>query len=1119
MPFTHLHVHSAFSLLEGVPPPGALAARAAQFRMPALALTDHQSLAGAVPFYQACQAAGVQPILGLELDTTDGDQLVLLARDRTGYRSLCRLASAVGLLPRPDGSKPACPPEILRAETAGLIALSGGPRSLLPRLVSAGRLHRASRLIGTYSALFGPDQFFVELVIHDEADAATVDELARLAEELGVPAVATNDTLGLLPEDHATATLLGAIRTRTTLAAPHPAKTAHPERYLKAPAQMERLFAAYPQALANTRFIARRCDLTLPLGGPRFPGITLKTGDTAFSQLYKFAFAGATRLYRPLTAAVTARLQQELEVISELGFAPYFLIVCELVRWCRRQDIPVLGRGSAADSLVAYVLGITAVDPLAHGLYFERFLNADRAEPPDIDLDLCWRRRDEVLTYVYETYGHEQVALIGTHVTFRLRGAWRDVARAHGRTDDEVRALVNRPAGYSRPEAEAEGPPALNGAGDEDPSDDDAMETPADPGWGLLYPPLAEAGLAEDDGESLPPLDATLLAAGAALEGHPRHFGIHCGGIVVAPFPLTNEVPLVRAANGRAITQYEMDAIAALGLVKIDLLGSRALSAMNAAAARVRLHGTPLELDRIPFDDPATFELLRAGATLGCFQLESPGVRALLRALQPRAFEAVIAALALFRPGPLQGGLKDQFIARLREGRPPPPLHPRLAGVLAETHGVILYQEQFLQLVHEVAGFSLGEAERLRSLLNHRPPPETVAELRAGFVAGAIANDLPQAVGEQIWEVLCAFVGFGFCKGHAASYAVVAYRMAYCKAHHPAEFLAAVLDNQAGFYPAQVYIEEARRLRIQVLGPDINRSAAGTTARERALRLGLQAVRGLRRDSVQAILTARRAGGTFVSLRDLLTRVPLSAAEIATLIEVGALDRESQDRSRPELLWQARLWRPRLERERARGSGPQAALPLLEALPDLPPDMPALRPYSRSEILGLEQRGLGVTVLANPLEPYMPLLARYGALPADTLEAHGGESVVVGGLPVAVRRHGLAGGGWMLFLTLQDAAGLVEVVVPGPGYAAAVAALAHGGPLLVRGLVEVAPQGGAVVRAIKVRALMGAADRAREAPSAPTAPAASAVLAASSEPAAPPNPQPAPVAVPAAGEG
>jgi DNA polymerase-3 subunit alpha len=423
-------------------------------------------------------------------------------------------------------------------------------------------------------------------------------------------------------------------------------------------------------------------------------------------------------------------------------------------------------------------------------------------------------------------------------------------------------------------------------------------------------------------------------------------------------------------------------------------------------------------------------------------------------------------------------GLKDACVSRIRAGGQPDYTHPAMERVLAETHGVILYQEQFLRLVHELAGFSLAGAESLRKALARNPGPDERAALRARFVAGAIGNDIAQPVAEQLWETLVGYTGFGFCKGHAAAYATVAYRTAYCKAHYPAELLAAMLSNQAGFYPAQVYIEEARRLGIRLRPPDINRSALGTRARGGTIQLGLGAVRGLRRATLAALLATRREGGPFRSLRELLGRVSLSKGEVTALIEVGALDRVAGGRSRPELLWQARLWAPAVARAQAATQpNGQGELPLPEALPDLPATMPALRPYSLAERLGLEGRTLGVTLSANPLLPYRALLARQGAVPAPDVAAHAGESVVVGGVPVAMRRHALRPGVWIGFLTLQDLRDLIEVVLEGDALEGALPALAAGGPVLVRGVVERANHGAATVRATKVRALRWPADK------------------------------------------
>lgn len=1075
MSFVHLHVRSHFSRLGGAASPDALVARASSCKMPALALTDLQTLAGTVPFYQACRAAGIRPIIGMEVEAETGDGLVLLARDSSGYRSLCRIASALGLARR----RTPCTLDLLRAEREGLIALAGGRRGRIAEYVRAGDAARAAHLIGVYATLFGGDNFFLELVRCVPADDGLVSELARLAGRLGVPTVATNDALCSVPEEAQTVSLLDAIRTGTTLAAHHPGKAEHVgERYLKTARQMSDAIADYPEALAATGFIARRCELELPLGALRFPVVGLPLGETAFSLLWKLCFAGAMRRYSPLTEEVTARLQYELQTIGSLGFAPYFLIVADIVRWARKQAIPIWGRGSAADSLVAYLLEITQVDPLRHGLYFERFLHAERdpADPPDIDLDISWTGRDAVLNYVYRKYGADNVAMIGTHICFGLRSAWRDVAKAHGLAPEEIAALAGRPWGYDLSEATDEGsaPGAERSA---------VPRGAADDAWGELYPPTAETcmGAAPDPPHGQPTLDPAVLAGCEALDGRPRDIGIHCGGIVISPFPLTDEVPLQLAAKGIAVTSYDMHAIADLGLIKIDLLGSRALAALAATVARVRSDGEPLDLEAIPPDDPATLAMLAAGATLGVFQLESPGMRALLQIMRPRSLSDLIAAVSLFRPGPLEGGLKDTFLKRLRTGEQPEYPHPAMEEILAPTHGVIIYQEQFLMLVHELAGLDLAAAEQMRKAVAKAPGPEALATYRAIFIAGAIGNDIPRPVAERIWEVLVGYSGFGFCKGHAASYAVIAYRMAYCKSHHPAELLAAVLDNVAGFYPPTVYIEEARRLGITLLGPDVNASTSETLARRRTIQIGLDAVRGLRRDTVAMLLEARRELGPFRSLEDLLRRVPMSKQEITALIQVGALDHMLDEQAHPALLWMALLWLPVIARQRERGAstppGATYPLPLEEPLPDLPPDMPPLRPYSRTEELAFEQHLLGFTVRDNPLVPYAAQLARYGAVPAQELASYGGESVVVGGFVVAARRHLTRGGGWMLFLTLQDRTDLLEVVVMPDVYQAAGAVVAAGGPLVVRGQVEISAHGGAVVRARNLRSLRPPVDQ------------------------------------------
>jgi DNA-directed DNA polymerase III PolC len=820
------------------------------------------------------------------------------------------------------------------------------------------------------------------------------------------------------------------------------------------------LFADWPQALDTTRTIARRCNVDLPLGRVRFPAFALPAAETAYSRLWKLAFRGAARRYRPLDATVMVRLTHELATIAELGFADYFLIVHDLVQWARRQGIPVCGRGSAVDSLVAYVLGLTPVDPLAHNLYFERFLHRGRPDPPDIDLDVCWRRRGEVLAYLYDRYGAERVAMIGTHVGFGARSAYRDVAKAYGLPPKTApvwaSSFLDRAGPIPAEEASAE-----DGAeGVDDPVETDAA-------WGELYPAYAETEIGEPPAAGGAPLDRQMQADCAALAGRVRHVGIHGGGVLITQDRLADETPLLRATNGLVVTQYEMNAIGALGLLKIDVLGNRALTVLAAVVARARASGIALDLDAIPPADPATIALLRAGDTLGCFQLESPGMRALLRTLQPRSLADVVVAISLFRPGPLTGGLKDLFLARLRLGGQPAYWHPHMETILQETHGVILFQEQFLQLVHEIAGFSLAEAEQLRKQLATGLPVEAREEVHAQFLSGAVARAVPAELAEQIWSALVGYSGYGFCKGHAVAFATIAYRLAYCKAHHPALFLAAILDEQAGFYPSQVYVEDGRRQGLRLLAPDVDYSAEGTAASGRTLRLGLGAVKGLRAETRAALLAARRGGGPFLSLYDLLQRVPLHKHEIEALIQAGALDRLGGGRSRAALLWQAHLWlAARQTRERVpRG---QEALPLEDtgSLEELEALIPVNRRHTLLQTLQLERAALGFTLSAHPLAPYGPALERAGVVGADALAGCVGQEALVAGWPVAARPHLTKAGRWMGFLTLLDRTGMVEVVILPDRYAALASRLRPDGPLLVRGPVEVLSHGGAVVRAV-----------------------------------------------------
>ena len=1249
MSFIHLHCHSAYSLLEGTATPQALVSMAKRLKMPALALTDRNNLYGAIPFYTLAQKAGINPVLGMEVDLDDGSSLVLLARNMVGYTNLCHLSSILRLNSDPESFPPAgfgededdeeilpwdpgiwgvpvfgftgapsrsarlssavrshlhkahkhkdarLPRELLLSgrHARGLIALSGGRRGLVNSLVREGKLSQAARAAGMLQSAFGEGNFFIEIDALTEHDIEAIPDLAGVASDLNVPIVAANDVLYLRPEDAPTALALVAARRGSTghglfrepplfLEGGKLSATADiqeevgTERYFKSPDQMAALFSDYPQALANTKFIAEQCHVELPLHKPLFPGVDLKPGETAYSHLWKLCFAGASRRYFPLDDAVLSRLKHELGIIEQLGFSPYFLVVHDIARFARRQGIPMMARGSAANSLVAYVLDITQVDPLAHDLLFERFLNPSRAEfeLPDIDLDLCWRRRDQVLHYVYQRYGRDHVAIVGTHITFRLRSAWREMAKALGISPDRISRVAHRLPHLFSPEEiwDATGATGATGATDAAEDVPELAEFIERPGDSQLAVPVGTesetpAPKFKDDTERV------AFELCQAIEGLPRHAGMHCAGVVISPsdIPIADIVPLQRAARdpSMAITQPDKDAIEDLGLVKMDLLGSRALTTLvdtieaSGLASRSGRSGRSVSggmsgssitqaLDAIPFDDERTYAMMAEGDTLGCFQLESPGMRGLLKWLRPRSLSDIAAAISLFRPGPLEGGFMERFMRRHIGQEPVEYLHPSMERILKETKGVILYQEQFLQLAHDLAGLDLGDAEKLRKELGKARSPEERTRLGTLFVAGAIERGIDQLQAEKVWEIIAGYSGFGFCKAHACSYALTAYRSAYMKAHYPAHFIAAQINNQGGYYGPSVYVEDARRLRITLLPPHINESGtwcevvarkSGTSSR--AIRFGLQFVNGLFSKTIASLLAERRSGGRFRSLMELMSRVDMSPPEVTALVKVGACDNLEEEAdagagitsmssilSIPPLAPVASItpmrgslgeaieavYEPsvRLNRKQmvsllpsllsvrqrttsqvraasranaiakwSLGAAATAAtgsdgIPLQMAIGDLLPhssftggrqgaglgvprilgkgilriDVPDLDDYTPTEKLRLEQEVLGFSVSHNEME----WVEVPGAILSSELHLHAGREVKVAGVAVAGRKHMGRDGKWMLFLSLQDREGLIEVVLFPDAYQRLLVDGGHG-PYVVMGRVQVSGKG------------------------------------------------------------
>jgi DNA polymerase III subunit alpha len=1018
MAFAHLHTHSYYSLLDGCASPAELAQAADRAGMPALALTDHDALYGAIEFYDACRHAGVQPILGMELTLDVGpegpDALVLLARDLEGYASLCRLSSALQTQPDREAA-------LVRGlaldelEGHGLIALSGGKRGRIDRLIRSGRLRDAEAAAAGYAERLGRDSFYLELQIQAAGDLEAARSTAALATRLGLGTVATNNVHYLAPEEAQRCRLLNAMGKLQSLDETLP----RPGLHLASAKEMEAAFAEFPEAVANTGTIAGRCRLELPLGRPVFPEIGLPGGQRAGEALRAQALAGAQRRYGTLDERVRSRLDHELAVIDGMGYAPLFLIVADVVGYAHEQGVPVNLRGSAASSVVAYCLGISAVDPIALDLYFERFLNPERRDPPDIDMDLCSRRRDEVIRYIYHRFGEDHVATICTYSRVRARSAWREVAKAYRLPQARVEAVAR------------EVPPFWH------------------PGMGAEIERAKERILAAATSDR----EREALAEAWALDGYPHHLSVHPGGMVIAPGPLTDLVPLQLATKGVVITQYDLHGIERLGLVKFVMLGVRALTVVAESVELAQRRDPAFSRESIRDGDGAAGDLLERADSIGCFQTESPGMRRTLRELGARRVEDVTVALALFKPGPLQGGLKDAFVRRHRGQEASRYLHPALEPILRGTHGVVLYQEQVLRIAHELAGFSLGEADGLRRGIAHLGRGGELVPLREGFIrrAGEVSGMSPE-VAARLWELMESFAGYGFLKAHAASYAVVAYQTAYLKAHYPAEFMTALLRNWGGYYPQHVYLEEARRLGLELHPPHVNHSRRrfelerGADGRP-ALWMGLGQVRELTRRTVAAVLDARR-DGPFASLDDLLQRAHPRLMEAENLVKAGGLD--GLGVGRKALLDELKGRMP--------GAPLQLALPLAWG-EEMPPGE-----FTPVEQLALELDVLGWPVSTHPLAPFARETAARGAVRSDSLARHVGERVTVAGARLSLwgDRRGQ--------VTMGDEGGLFPIRLP-PGHRLRPGSLGRLGPYWATGRVQIDRSGEVAVLAETVEPL------------------------------------------------
>jgi DNA polymerase III subunit alpha len=975
--FAHLETHSCYSFLSGADRPEALLDAAAGHGYSTLGLTDKDGLYGAVAFVKAARERGIHPIVGTVLD--DGrERATLLARDRSGYSALCRLVSAFHL------EKNFRLEKSLPGEMEHLVVITG-----------------SETLIRNLS---GRDWLYVRVPMREDASGRAARTRARaLAEHYHLPTVLCGGVHFATREGYGRNGSLQA------------ARAADRDAWLLPPAEVEERFGAqWSESIDNTTRIAEVCDCQLELGRPRFPQFPLPNGETPFSMLYRTAFAGAVQRYRPLRRDVTRRLEYELDVIEKLGFAGYFLIVWDIVKFARDKGIPTIGRGSAAGSLVAYALGMTNVDPLEHNLMFERFLNPQRQDPPDIDIDLCWKRRPEVLQYVYDRYGNDRVAMISTHATFGARQAMRDAAKAHGIDEGEINQVCKKLP------------------------------------WGSLKKALANR-------ENWPlgrhlNLDCSpwkeVVEAALGIDGLPNHLSVHAGGIVVSPGPLTDYLPLERSAGGLQVAQYEMRAIEDLGLLKIDLLGQRSLSVVADCVKVVEeTEKKKLDMDGLPSGDAATLALLNRGDSMGCFQIESPGMRSLLRKLDVAGDEILIAAISVIRPGPADAGMMRHFVDRHNGREAVEYLHPHLETLLRETYGIMLYQEDILKVAHKIASMDLGEADLLRRAMTKKRNAEAMDKSRERFLSGADRLGYNKDIVEKIWQQVSSFAGYAFCKAHSAAYARLSYQAAWLKAHYPAPFMAAVLANGGGFYHPAAYVEEARRMGLEILLPHINKSDDLDVSENRGIRLGLGRVKNFTRKTLGELLQERKSE-PFTSLSNFLARVKAGKTEMENLIRCGVFD--PFEETRPELLWKLELL---FESSRKRERGQSA---MFELAPFSPATelLPRIPDYTLSERLRAEQEILGLAVSSHPTALYADLYEAGGLIKATQMPRRVGQRAALLGKLLTSKPTTTKSGESMRFLTLEDDTGLFEVVLFPKTYKAAGYILSQPGPYIAMGKVE-----------------------------------------------------------------
>ncbi|NKB87937.1 MAG: DNA polymerase III subunit alpha [Acidobacteria bacterium] len=1059
--FVHLHNHTNFSLLDGATRIDLLMDRCVELGMPAVAMTDHGNMFGAIQFYRAAKAKGIKPIIGMEAYLAPGardskttgprggyaSHLLLIAKNLQGYRNLLKLSS-VGYL---EGFyyRPRIDRDLLAEHSDGLIATTSCLSGEVSQCLLNGDMDGARRVVGEMIAIFGRDNYYVELQDQGLDEQRRINpDLVRLAQEFNLTLVATNDCHYLRQEDSAPHDVLLCIQTGKGINEPGRMKFPNQEFYVKTPDEMAQVFREVPQSLGATAEIAERCNVELSFEGHHLPNFPVPDGytlDDYFEATVRQGFdermlaLGYGNGSGPAPPDYLQRLDYEVGVIREMGFPGYFMIVWDFIRFAKEQRIPVgPGRGSAAGSLVAYAMGITDVDPMHYGLVFERFLNVERISMPDIDIDFCMRRRGEVIEYVAEKYGHDRVAHIITFGTMAAKAAIRDVGRALEMSFGDV--------------------------------DKVAKMIPADLGATIAGAKESNEDLRDaiDEDEQV----ARLVELAEGLEGQIRHASTHAAGVVISDEPLTEYVPLYKAPGGKdemaqlVTTQFPMNDVEAIGLLKMDFLGLRTLTLVHDALSSIsREKGKPFTADDIPLDNKKTYRLFAKGNTSGIFQFESSGMREYLKKLKPSELNDLIAMNALYRPGPIGSGMIDEYIERKRDPSQVIYELPQLEDILQETYGVIVYQEQVMRIAAALAGFSLGQADILRKAMGKKKP-EVMESMAKQFLEGCEAKEVPARPAKKIWDLIVEFAGYGFNKSHSAAYALLAYQTGFLKANYPVHFMAAVLTNEESNTDKVVqYINECRGMGVKVLPPDINESQVHFTPVGEDIRFGLAAIKGVGEGAVEIIIEARERVGEFRNLVQFCEKVDLRSGinrkTLESLLKAGAMDSLVPD---PEI--DARSTRALLEaqlegalqagqqKQRDLATGQGSLLDGMEGSSDTEP-VPLGRipePWTERDMLAAEKESLGFYVSGHPLQRYAEQLDTH----ADTTtvgiaSARARKELAIGGMVLSIRQMTTRKGDRMAILQIEDMEGQARVVVFPKVYQKCATLLVEEAVLLVRG--------------------------------------------------------------------